>query len=76
MVDSSDVARVKEAREELFAVLEDEGMDRGVPTVVRILLPMPQYFIRDGLGINEYGGGGHQTLTCPCPRCMNISVVR
>jgi len=34
VVDSSDVARVPEARQELFNILTDEGMDTGVPTVI------------------------------------------
>jgi len=34
VVDSSDVTRVNEARDELFSVLRDEGMEVGVPTVI------------------------------------------
>jgi len=34
VVDSSDVQRVAEARDEIFSVLKDEAMDQGVPTVI------------------------------------------
>jgi len=34
VVDSSDVQRVAEARDEIFSVLKDEAMDQGVPAVI------------------------------------------
>jgi len=34
VVDSSDISRVTEARDELFSVLKDEGMEKGVPAVI------------------------------------------
>ena len=34
VVDASDVSRVGEARDELLSVLKDEGMEKGIPTVV------------------------------------------
>ena len=34
VVDSSDVTRIQEARDELFSIVKDEAMDAGVPVVV------------------------------------------
>ena len=34
MIDSCDIQRLKEARDEIFAVIGDDGMERGVPLVI------------------------------------------
>ncbi|XP_065656236.1 uncharacterized protein LOC124814351 isoform X3 [Hydra vulgaris] len=34
VVDASDVLRIQEAREELFSVLKDEGIEKGIPAVI------------------------------------------
>ena len=61
VVDASDVARVGEARDELFSVLNDEGMDRGVPAVVlanKQDLPnaLKSYQLVDKMGLRELKG--------------------
>ena len=34
VIDSSDASRIEEARDELFSIINDESMYKGVPTVV------------------------------------------
>ena len=58
MVDSSDVQRLKEARDELFAVLQDDDIERGVSVVIlanKQDLPNAQksWQLAEQLGLNE-----------------------
>jgi len=58
VVDSSDISRVTEARDELFNILTDEAMDQGVPTVIlanKQDLPnaLKSYELVEKLGLRE-----------------------
>jgi len=39
VVDSSDVTRIQEAREEMLGIIRDEGMEQACPVVVSLTIP-------------------------------------